>query len=179
MLFFRKKEKESNVIETKETVNLPEDRHAKFRFWFLLWNIVSISLYTCYAFFVIYKLSYGSFLKNAFIYILVGYAIAFVLLIILNMNNQKKLGGKLKNYKSATKFLKYIIQLINFVLSCITFFASIGQKTVSFSSVLFALGSLVITIFNIFLEIAVLIIRKNIPLIKQNFLELRDKKNDQ
>ena len=177
MRIFKKRQKESNIIETKGPVEFPEDKHAKFRFWFLLWNIVSIAFYTCYAFLSIYKLSEGSFLKNAFIYFLIGYTIAFALLVILNMNNQKKLGKKLKNYKSATKFLKYTIQLVNFALSCITFFQSIGRTTISFSSILFAFISLAITIFNIMLECAILIIRKNMPLIKQNFLELRDKEN--
>lgn len=177
MGIFKKRQKESNIIETKGPIVLPEDKHAKFRFWFLLWNIVSLTFYTCYAFLTIYKLSEGSFLKNVFIYFLVGYTIAFALLVILNMGNQKKLGKKLKDYKSATKFLKYFIQLVNFTLSCITFFQSIGKTTISFSSVLFALFSLTITIFNILLECAILIIRKNMPLIKQNFLELRDKNN--
>ena len=82
----------------------------------------------------------------------------------------------LKNYKSATKFLKYSMQVLNFVLSIITAITALFQTgKLDFQSILFATLSFIVTLFLILFEIAGIIIRKNIPIIKRNFLELREK----
>lgn len=82
----------------------------------------------------------------------------------------------LKNYKSATKFLKYAIQVLNFVLSIITAISAfITTGTTDFSAIIYAVLSLIVTGVLILFEIAFIIIRKNIPIIKRNFLEIREK----
>lgn len=82
----------------------------------------------------------------------------------------------LKNYKSATKFLKYAIQILNFVLSITTAVSAfITTGTTDFSAIAYAVLSLIVTGVLILFEVAVIIIRKNIPIIKQNFLEIREK----
>ena len=82
----------------------------------------------------------------------------------------------LKNYKSATNFLKYAISIINFSLSIFTAISAfVTTGTTDVSAVLYAILSLFVTGFLILFEIAKIIVRKNIPLIKRNFLELREK----
>lgn len=176
-LNFRKKskEKESNIATSPEQKK-PIDELTKVKVFFLFWNILSIALYSCYTLFVIYKLSEKSFLSKIIIYLLYAYAAVFVLLILINIGNRKKMKYQLKNYKSATNFLKYTIQILNFFLSiftAISAFVSTGK--VDFSTIGYAILSLVITTILIFFEIVKIIVRKNIPLIKRNFLEMRDK----
>ena len=99
-----------------------------------------------------------------------------MLLILINLGNKKKLKRNLKNYKSATKFFKYAIQILNFTLSIITAISAfITTGTTDISAIAFAVLSIIITFFMILFEVAKIIVRKNIPLIKQNFLDLRDK----
>ena len=84
----------------------------------------------------------------------------------------------MKNYKSAINFLKYAIRIINFVLSIITAISAITSTgKVDFSLIGYAVLSFIITIILILVEIATIIIRKNIPLIKRNFLEIREPEN--
>lgn len=171
-----KREKESNVARTPESVAEEIVVPTKSKVAFLLWNIFSIALYTCYTLFVTYKLSEKNFLSKVILYLLIAYAVIFLLLIILSLNARNKMKNRLKNYKSAVKFFKYAIQIINFVLSIITAISAfITTGTTDVSAVLYAVLSLVITVFFIFFEIVKIIIRKNIPLIKYNFLEMRDK----
>ena len=177
MNWFNKKniEKESNIVETPEE-SKPKTIFSKVGLLFLIWNILSITLYSCYTMFVIYKLSSNSFLSKIIIYLLGIYAAAFVLLVLFSIGNRTKLKYRLKNYKSATNFLKYTIQIINFVLSIVTAISAfITNGTTNIGSLFYAFGSLVITFFLILFEIIKIIIRKNIPLIKRNFLEIREK----
>ncbi len=177
MAWFKKKEKqkESNIASSPEQKNSAEEL-TRVKVFFFLWNILSIALYSCYTFFVIYKLSEKSFLSKIIIYLLYVYAGIFVLLILINIGNRKKMKYQLKNYKSATIFLKYTIQILNFFLSIFTAISAfVATGKVDFSTIGFAILSLIITLILILLEFAKIIIRKNIPLIKYNFLEMRDK----
>lgn len=171
----RNREKESNVARTPETTSDEVKVPTKSKVFFLLWNIFSIALYSCYTLFVTYKLTEKNFLSKVILYLLIAYAVIFVLLILLSLNAKGRMKYRLKNYKSAVKFFKYAIQIINFVLSIITAISAfITTGTTDISAVLYAVLSLLITLFFIFFEIVKIIIRKNLPLIKYNFLEMRD-----
>lgn len=176
-LFKRKKaEKESNVAKTPEATTEEIKVPTKSKVFFLLWNILSIALYSCYTLFVTYKLTEKNFLSKVILYLLIAYAVIFLLLILVSLNAKAKMKYRLKNYKSAVKFFKYAIQIINFVLSIITAISAfITTGTTDISAIFYAILSLLITLFFIFFEIVKIIIRKNIPLIKYNFLEMRDK----
>ena len=83
---------------------------------------------------------------------------------------------QLKNYKSATNFLKYAMQILNFVLSIATAVSAlISTGHADFSAVLWATLSFILTLIAILFEVAKIIIRKNITAIKQNFLDIREK----
>lgn len=175
-LFNRKKiEKESHIATTPEESKMQINSNKK-NIAFLIWNILSIALYSSYTLFVIYKLSEHNFLSKIIIYLLGAYAVAFVLLILISIGNRTKLKYRLKNLQSVANFFKYFIQIANFVLSIITAISAfITNGTTDFSSILYAILSLAITLIFIIVEIAKIIIRKNLPLIKYNFLEIRDK----
>ena len=176
-VFFRrrKQEKESNLATTPEPKQKSEAL-TKVKVFFFLWNILSITLYSTYTLFIIYRLAEKNFLSKVIIYLLYAYIAAFALLVLLSIGNRKKLKYRLKNYKSATKFLKYAMQILNFTLSIITAISAfITTGTTDFQTVLFAVLSIFITLVMIFFEIVGIIIRKNIPLIKRNFLEMREK----
>lgn len=168
-------EKESNVALTPEDESIrPPQTPIKVAFF--VWNLLSITLYSCYTLFITYKLAEKTFLSKIIIYLLAVYAVTFVLLILINLGNNKKLKHNLKNYKSATKFFKYAIQILNFTLSIITAISAfITTGTTDISAIAFAVLSIIVTFFMILFEVAKIIVRKNIPLIKQNFLDLRDK----
>lgn len=107
---------------------------------------------------------------------LYAYIAIFILIILINIGNRKKMRSGLKNYKSATKFLKYAIQILNFVLSIATAISAfITTGTTDLSAIAYAVLSLIVTGVLILFEIAVIIVRKNIPIIKRNFLEIREK----
>lgn len=170
-----KQEKESNVAKTPENVDSEISTTKKGRFIFVLWNILSIAVYSCYTLFVTYRLSEKTFLSKIILYLLIAYGIIFILLLLISLRSKGKMKTRLKNYKSAVKFLKYIIRIINFVLSIITAISAfVTTGTTDVSAILYAILSLIITTFFIFFEIVKIIIRKNIPLIKYNFLEIRD-----
>ena len=175
-LFNRKKiEKESHIATTPEESKMQINSNKK-NIAFLIWNILSIALYSSYTLFVIYKLSEHNFLSKIIVYLLGAYAVAFVLLILISIGNRTKLKYRLKNLQSVANFFKYFIQIINFVLSIVTAISAfITNGTTDFSSILYAILSLAITLIFIIVEIAKIIIRKNLPLIKYNFLEIRDK----
>lgn len=171
----RKIEKESNVATTPEQPK-KQSVFTKWKVFFFLWNILSITLYSSYTLLITYQMAEKTFLSKVIIYLLYAYAAAFVLLILINLGNRKKLKSGLKNYKSATKFLKYAMQILNFVLSIITAISALfATGTFDFKAVLFAILSFIVTLFLILFEVAGIIIRKNIPLIKRNFLEIREK----
>lgn len=175
-LFNRKKiEKESHIATTPEESKMQISSNKK-NIAFLIWNILSIALYSSYTLFVIYKLSEHNFLSKIIVYLLGAYAVAFVLLILISIGNRTKLKYRLKNLQSVANFFKYFIQIANFVLSIVTAISAfITNGTTDFSSILYAILSLAITLIFIIVEIAKIIIRKNLPLIKYNFLEIRDK----
>ena len=168
-------EKESNVALTPEDEDIRPPQNP-IKVAFLVWNLLSITLYSCYTLFITYKLAEKTFLSKIIIYLLAVYAVTFVLLILINLGNNKRLKRNLKNYKSATKFFKYAIQILNFTLSIITAISAfITTGTTDISAIAFAVLSIIVTFFMILFEVAKIIVRKNIPLIKQNFLDLRDK----
>lgn len=169
-------EKESKFATTPEPLRAISDSWTKLRVFFFLWNIISITLYSAYTMFVIYKLSINTFLSKIIVWLLLIYAVAFVLLILINLGNRKRLSAGLKNYKSATNFLKYAIQILNFALSITTAISAlITTGTTDFSAVLWAVLSFILTIIAIMFEVAKIIIRRNILAIKQNFLDIREK----
>lgn len=168
-------QKESNIARTPEHINTILEPSKKSKILFVLWNIFSIALYSCYTLFVTYKLTEKTFLSKVIIYLLIAYAVIFIFLLFFGLSSKSKMKYHLKNYKSAVKFLKYIIQIINFVLSIITAISAfVTTGTTNISAIIYAVLSLIITIFFIMFEILKIIIRKNIPLIKHNFLEIRD-----
>lgn len=168
-------QKESNRLTTPEE-SLPGPKMQKLNNWFFIFTIFSIIVYSCYTFFIVYKLAEKTFLSKIIVYLLGIYVIVFLILILVNLRNRRKMKYSLKNYKSATKFLKYAIQIINFSLSIITAISAfITTGTTDISALAYAFLSILITIIFIFFEIVSIKIRKNFPAIKQNFLELRDK----
>lgn len=171
---FGKKKKESNVAYTPEESKRTPLKKINVAFFLL--SFFSIVLYSSYTLFVIYKLTEKTFLSKFIMYLLAIYIIAFVLLVLVNLGNKRKMKSKLRDYKSATKFLKYTVQIINFVLSIITAISAfITTGTTDIPALAYALLSIFITFIFIFFEIIVIKIRKNMHLIKQNFLELREK----
>lgn len=174
-MFKRQKQKDLNVARTPEE-SKRQPRLKKISTLFFLLTIFSIAFYSCYTFFVIYKLAKKTFLSKFIIYLLGVYILVFLLLILINLRNKRKMKSNLKDYKSATKFLKYSVQIINFVLSIVTTISAfITTGTTDISALFYAIISMIITIIFIFFEIITIKIRKNLPLIKRNFLELRDK----
>ncbi len=176
-LFKRKPiEKESNIASTPEPVPEKKEKWSKIQVFFFLWNLISITIYSAYTFFVIYNLSISTFLATLIKWILLAYGVAFLLLILINLGNRKRMNRQLKNYKSATNFLKYFIQTLNFVLSIATAVnALIITGTTDFSAVMWAVVSFTFTVINILFEVAKIIIRRNFSAIKQNFLDIREK----
>jgi hypothetical protein len=177
--FFKRKkdQKESNIASTPNQQTESANKVTKQGVIFFIWNILSITLYSSYTLFVIYNLTKKNFLSKIIIYLLVAYGVVFVLLILISLRNRTKMKYRLKNFQSATKFLKYLIQIINFTLSIITAISAfVTTGTTDISAILFGILSLFITFIFIFVEIAKIIIRKNMPLIKRNFLEIRDKR---
>ena len=176
--FFKRKtiEKESNVANTPSPVEPVKDRWTKMKVLFFVWNLVSITLYSAYTLFVIYNFSINTFLSKVIKWLLLIYAIAFVLLILINIGNRKRMNMQLKNYKSATNFLKYAMQILNFVLSIATAISALfATGKFDFSGVLWATLLFFLTLVSIMFEVAKIIIRKNITVIKQNFLDIREK----
>ena len=173
-MFKWKKEKESNIAYTPEESK--KGPLKKLNSIFFVLTFLSIVLYSCYTLFIIYRLTEKTFLSKVIIYLLIAYIVVFVLLVIINLNNKKRMKSKLRDYKSATKFLKYIVQIINLVLSIITAISAfITTGTTDISALAYAVLSIIVTVVFIFFEIIVIKIRRSLPLIKKNFLELREK----
>lgn len=174
-MFRRNSQKESNVAKTPEE-SKKHPRLKKINTFFFLMTILSIVLYSCYTFFVIYKLTEKTFLSKFIIYLLGLYIVVFILLILINLGNKRRMKSNLKDYKSATKFLKYAVQIINLALSIVTIISAfVTNGTTDILALAYAFLSLFITFIFILVEIISIKIRKNLPLIKRNFLELRDK----
>lgn len=174
IMFKWKKAKESNVAYTPETSK--RSPLKKLNSIFFLLTFFSIVLYSCYTFFIIYQLAEKTFLSKAIMYLLIAYICVFILLVLLNLRNKRRMKSKLRDYKSATKFLKYIVQIINFALSISTAISAfITTGTTDISALAYAVLSIIITIVFILFEIVVIKIRRSLPLIKKNFLELREK----
>ncbi len=170
-----KKEKLSNEIYTPPEA-VPKKKISKAKIFFYVFNILSIVLYTTYTLFVIYRMTEKTFLSKFIIFLLYAYAAAFVLIVLLNLTNRKKLKRKLKNYQSTANFLKYTIQILNFVLSIATAISALfATGSLDFNALGYAILSIFVTVVMVFIEIIKIIIRKNLPIIKYNFLEIRDK----
>jgi len=170
-----KKEKISNEIYTPNDA-VPKKRISKAKIFFYIWNVFSIVLFSSYTMFVIYRMTEKTFLSHLITYLLYAYTAIFILIIILNLKNRKKLKNKLKNYQSATNFLKYIVQIINFILSISTAISALfSTGSIDINTIGYGLLSIFVALVMIIVEIAKIIIRKNLPLIKYNFLEMRDK----
>lgn len=176
-LFKRKPiEKESKIASTPAPLPEQKEKWSKVQVFFFFWNLISITIYSAFTFFVIYNLSINTFLSKLIKWILLAYGAAFVLLITINLGNRKRMKRQLKNYKSATNFLKYFIQTLNFILSIATAVnALIITGTTDFSAVMWAVISFIFTVINILFEIIKIIIRRNLFAIKQNFLDMREK----
>lgn len=175
MNLFKFIRKESNVATTPED-SIPKKKEKPITVWFLIWNIVPIIVYCCYTFFFVYKTAQNNFLSKIIIYLLAVYIIVFLLLVLFNFKSKSKMKKGLKNYKSAASFLRHTVTIINFSLSIITLigvFFTTG--TIDFKRFIYAIAVLIVTVISIFFEIGKIIFRKNISLIKQNFLEIRDK----
>lgn len=176
-LFSKRKEQEKEShIATSPARERKEEGFTKKQVFSLLFNIISIVLYSCYTLFVTYRMTDEKSFLGKFIFVmLIIYAVSFLLLFFISLRNRKKLKSRLKNYKSAIKFLKYLVKIINFVLSISTAISAlVNTGRADFSAIAYAILSFIITIILILVEIAAIIVRKNIPLIKQNFLEIRD-----
>ncbi len=170
-----KKQKLSNEIYTPRDA-VPKKKISKAKIFFYIWNIFSIVLFSSYTMFVIYRMTEKTFLSHLITYLLYAYAAIFILIIILNLKNRKKLKNKLKNYQSATNFLKYVVQIINFILSISTAISALfSTGNLDINTIGYGLLSIFVALVMIIIEIAKIIIRKNLPLIKYNFLEMRDK----
>lgn len=180
MFSFKRKEieKESKRASTPEndSQTKPKSKFSKLKLFFLVWNIVSIAVYSAYTLFVIYRSTESTFVSKLIPYLLGAYALVFLILILLGLFDKTHMSSRLKNYKSAITFFKAAVQILNFVLSMITIisvFITTGKP--DFAGFMFAVLSLVLTLCSIFFEIVKIIIRKNIGIIKQNFLDLRVK----
>lgn len=174
-LIKRKKTEKQSRIAATPVQEVKKPKLTKRKVFFLVLNVLSVLLYSCYSLFVIYRLSEKSFLSNVILVLFGVYALSLLLLLLFSIGNGRKLKNRMKSYKSAIKFLKYAVQIINFVLSIITAISAlITTGTTDFSAVGYAVLSFIITIILVFVEIVSIIIRKNIPLIKHNFLEMRD-----
>ncbi len=171
----RKQDKESNKAETPQE-SMPKKKDKPITIWFLLWNFVPILVYCCYTFFFVYKTSQNNFLSKIVIYLLGAYVVVFLLLVLFNLHSKSRMKKGLKNYKSATSFLRHTVTIINFSLSIITLIgAFITTGAVDFKSFMYAVLIIIVTIISIFFEIGKIIVRKNFAAIKQNFFEIRDK----
>lgn len=176
MALFKKKniEKESNIASAPEHKKTPSTFSVK-KFYLSLWNTISFGLYIVYVFYLILRVEEISFLYDIIVYAFYGYGIALALIFLLSIGKKSKLKTRLKNYKSAVKFLQYTIQLVSFVLLIITALSSLfttGKLDVL--ALTNALYSLIVTIVMVIFEIIKIMIRKNIPVVKENFLRLRE-----
>lgn len=177
-MFNKKTEKISKHAETPEleTNEKKKSRFGGIKLFFFIWNIVSITVYSAYTLYVLYNMTEATFLSKAMPFLLMLYALVFLILIILGLFDKKHMSSNLKNYKSAINFFKAFVQILNFVLSMITIvsvFIQTGKP--DFTGFMFAILSLLLTLASIFFEIIKIIIRKNMGIIKQNFLEIHDK----
>ena len=177
-LFGRKKrEKETHVAVTPESPK-PKKEFSKSKFYYLLWTIVSMAFYCCYVFYLIISVAQQYFLSKAILFLLSIYGIILVFIIIFSLGNRKKMKARLKTYKSALNFLKYFIQLISFTLSIVNAISSFFVTGVfDRYSLLNAFTSLLITVIMVVFEIVKIMIRKNIPIVKSNFLKIKEKED--
>ena len=174
-IFNRKKvEKESNVASTPENAK-PKVEFSVAKFYYMLWYIFSMTFHICYVTYIIITIAQENFLSTVIKYLLYGYAAALILIVLISLGNKSKLKARLTNYKSALNFLKYLIQMISFVLSLVTaissFFTTGKFDSIAMSS---AITSLLLTAIMAFFEFLKVMIRKNIPIVKQNFLRMKE-----
>ena len=173
----QKKEKETNIAVTPESPK-PKKEFSKAKFYYLLWTIVSMAFHCCYVFYLIISVAQQYFLSQAIFFLLCIYGVVLVFIIIFSLGNKKKMKSRLKTYKSALNFLKYLIQLISFTLSIInaisTFFVTGVFDRIS---LLNAFVSLIITVIMVLFEVVKIMIRRNIPIVKSNLLKIKEKED--
>ena len=96
-MFGRNREKESNIATTpEESKRVP--KFKKLNTFFFLFSFFSIALYSCYTFFVIYKLAEKTFLSKVIQYLLIAYVVVFALLVLVNLGNKRRMKSNLKTY---------------------------------------------------------------------------------
>ncbi|MBQ8425312.1 MAG: hypothetical protein IJX17_04755 [Clostridia bacterium] len=176
MALFKKRviEKESNIASAPEHIKAPSTFSAK-KYYLLLWNILSMTFFCIYVFYLIFRVPEISFLYNIIVYVLYGYGIALILILLLSIGKKSKLKTRLKNYKSAIKFLQYTIQIVSFTLLIVTAISSLfttGKLDVL--ALKNALSSLVLTCIMVMFEVFKIMVRKNVPVVKENFLRLKE-----
>lgn len=179
-IFKRQKiEKESNIASTPVD-KLPKAEFSRWKFFMLLWNIISIGIYCVYISYLVLQSSSGKFLYNFIIWLLYIYIGIFVLILIVSIFQRHKFKTRLSYYKSSINFFKYFIQIVTFVLAIITIistFLTTGRaNTNELSTALFSLG---FTIVMVIVEIAKILVRRNLPTFKRNFLVIREKREEQ
>jgi len=175
-LLFKKKpiEKESNIASAPEHIKAPSPFSAK-KFYIMLWNILSMAFYCIYVFYLIFKVPEISFLYNIIVYVLYGYGIALALILLFSIGKKSKRKARLKNYKSAIKFLQYTIQIVSFVLLIVTAVSALFTTgKLDIRALTNALSSLILTCIMIFFEVIKIMVRKNVPVVKENFLRLKE-----
>lgn len=181
MSIFKRKQvqKESNIATTP-IEKTPVETFSKKKFYLLLWHIISLALYLVYIFYFIIKIAQGNFLSRLIFWLIYGYIAAFFIIVIISIGNKRKLKSRMKSFKSAVKFLKYFIQIVTFVMSIVTAISAfIATGKFDMSALIYAFVSLILTIIMVLFEVIKIVIRKNIPTVKHNFLEMREKREEE
>ena len=173
--FKKKVDKQTNIASSPEQA--PEKKEfSKAKFYYLLWYIVSLSFHLGYVVYLILTIAEKTFLSKAITYLLYGYGVVFLIIVLVSLKDKKRLKDRIKNYKSALNFLKYLIQLISFTVSIVNAISSffvLGKFDRTALGT--AMISLILTLIMIVLEVTKIIIRKNIPIFKRNFLRIKEK----
>ena len=176
MKILRKKQiqKESNIASAPQHIKAPSSFSVK-RFYLLLWEILSMTFFCIYVFYTIFRVPEISFLCDIIIYVLYGYGFALILILLFSIGQKSKRKARLKNFKSAIKFLQYTIQAVSIVLLLVTAISSIFTTgKIDIRALTSALYSLIVTCVMVFFEVIKIMIRKNIPVVKENFLRLKE-----
>lgn len=175
-LFSGKKVEKEASVSTNVTMSKPKKEFSKAKFYYLLWNIVYMSFTFCYAFYLIITVAEQNFLADVIKFLLYFYGAVLVLVILFSIGSKKKLKRRLTTYKSALNFLKYLIQLISFSLAIVnaisSFFITGKFDSNALSS---AFASLILTVIMAVIEIVKIMIRKNVPIVKQNLLKIKER----
>ena len=103
--FKKKVDKQTNIASSPEQA--PEKKEfSKAKFYYLLWYIVSLSFHLGYVVYLILTIAEKTFLSKAITYLLYGYGVVFLIIVLVSLKDKKRLKDRIKNYKSALNFLK-------------------------------------------------------------------------